>query len=217
MRSRLRNILVGLVVVLPAGTLLCGCTADRIDRLMASQNENIALREENTRLTKELEQAKVTIQNQSEQIANLNRLGPARFDELTKVGSVEFGRMTGGYNTDSRDGTDDGIDVYITPKDNKGHIIKVAGELQVQLFELTIPPRLIGECSFTAKELDSKWASRFLANHYYVRCPFKVTPTDKNITVQVKFIELLTGKSFVIQKMVSVELPSPQTTTCPAD
>jgi hypothetical protein len=212
MTSKYQNILIfGLAVM-----MLCGCEANRIDRLMASQNENIALREENARLTRQLEQTKASMEQQSEQIANLNRLGPARFAELTKVTDVELGRLTGGYNTDSRDAADDGVDVYLTPKDDKGHIIKADGELQIKIFELDDQPKLIGECSLSAKELASKWASRFLANHYYVRCPFKVMPTNKNLTVQVKFIELLTGKPFVVQKMVTVKLPQPTTASCPA-
>jgi hypothetical protein len=210
--SNLRYILLLSVV----GLMMGGCAADRTaDTLMACQNENIALSDQNARLTKELTQAKQTEQKQTEQIENLARLGPGRLENLTRAEKIELDRQTGGYD-ENGDKFDDGIAVYLSPRDAGNHIIKAAGELRIRLYELHREPKLIGECFLDAKTLNSKWVARFLANHYSVRCPFTKKPTDRNITVQVEFVELLTGKPFVAQKLVEIKLPTAATSTSPA-
>jgi hypothetical protein len=187
--------------------MFVGCAQNQAaDKLIKCQNENIALKERNEKLHKELISAQQTIRQQDQQIKNLEKLGPARIEELTRVDHIDLDRQTGGYD-ENHDGYDDGVAVFLRPLDAKGHTIKAAGSLRVKLFQLDgDEPKILGQCKFNAKEMDSKWVGRFWTNHYSVRCPFKTRPTSTHITAQVEFTELLTGKPFVAQKLIDIKL-----------
>ena len=193
------------VVVLAA--MLAGCADQTADKLIKCQNENFDLKERNEKLHKELVDAQQTIHQQNSQIENLEKLGPARIEQLTRVEKVDLDRQTGGYD-DNNDRYDDGVAIFLRPIDAKGHTIKAAGALRVKLFELDgDEPKIRGQCQLTADELSQKWTGRFWTNHYSVRCPFTTMPTSSNITVQMEFTELLTGKPFIAQKLIEIKLP----------
>jgi hypothetical protein len=187
--------------------LLAGCADQTPDKLIKCQNENIELKDRNEKLHKDLVAAEQTIRQQDQQIKNLEKLGPARIDQLTHVDHIDLDRQTLGYD-ENHDGYDDGIAIYLRPIDSAGHTVKVAGSLRVKLFQLDgDEPKLIGQCDFPADALSKDWAGRLWTNHYAVRCPFKTQPTTANITAQVEFTELLTGKPFLAQKLIEIKLP----------
>jgi hypothetical protein len=200
-----------------AACLAVGCAETREpNRLVECQNENLRLRKENDNLTRGLVQANRTIESQQRQIATLQKMGPERLKELTHVASVQLGRLTSGYSS-KHTPYEDGVAVYIEPYDSEGHLVKVAGSLRVRLFELQVePPRLIGELTLLAKELEKHWIGRFWTNHYSVHVPFQKTPASRHITVQAEFTELLTGKTFVAEKLVEINLPTTTTASAPA-
>lgn len=188
--------------------MIPGCAQNgAADKLIKCQNENIELKDRNEKLHKELVEAQQTIRQKDQQIQNLEKLGPARIEELTRVDRIDLDRQTGGYD-DNRDRYDDGVAVFFRPLDAKGHTVKAAGSLRVKLFQLDgEEPKILGQCTFTSKELGSRWVGRFWTNHYSVRCPFKTRPTSAKVTAQVEFTEMLTGKPFVAQKLIDVKLP----------
>jgi hypothetical protein len=187
--------------------MLTSCAQNQTaDKLIKCQNENIELKDRNEKLHKELVAAQQTIHQQDQQIKNLEKLGPARIEQLTRVDRIDLDRQTGGYD-DNSDRYDDGVAVFLRPLDAKGHTIKAAGSLRVKLFQLDgDEPKILGQCQYTSDELGKKWVGRFWTNHYSVRCPFKTQPTSANITAQVEFTELLTGKPFVSQKLIEIKL-----------
>ena len=194
------------LIVLAA--MLTGCAQNQTaDKLIKCQNENIDLKERNEKLHKELVDAQQAIQRQNQQIKNLEKLGPARVEQLTRVDRIDLDRQTGGYD-DNSDRYDDGVAIYLRPIDAKGHTIKAAGSLRVNLFQLDgDEPKILGQCDFTSDELTQNGAGRFWTNPYSVRCPFKTKPTSSNITAQVEFTELLPGNPFVSQKLIEIKLP----------
>jgi hypothetical protein len=187
--------------------LTTGCAQDRGPTPLAQCHQKLQqTQDENSRLTRQLASANQTIQNQSRQIETLSGFGAGRMAELIHVQSLQLDRLTGGYD-DNHDGYEDGIVVYLQPLDQHGHIIESAGSARVRLFELQQEPKLIGEAGFTVPELAKTWAGRLWTQHYTLRCTFKKNPTSPNITLQVEFTELLTGKTFVTEKLVTVKLP----------
>jgi len=186
-----------------------GCAGDgRATRQFIECRERVdKLEAENTRLTRELVDARQTVKNQAQQIQTLQKLGSQRLDEMNKVRSVELDRLTGGYD-DNKDKYDDGIVMYLQPKDDQDQIFKASGSVRVRLFELQgEKPRIVGECHYAPKELSKTWMGRFWTQHFTVKCPFSKSLTNPNITAQVDFTELLTGKTFVAEKMVTVKIP----------
>jgi hypothetical protein len=187
--------------------LMAGCAQDRGPTPLAQCRKTLQqTQDENSRLTRQLATANQTIQNQSRQIETLGGFGAGRMAELIHVQSLQLERLTGGYD-DNHDGYEDGIVAYLQPLDQHGHIIEAAGTARVRLFELQKDPKLIGEIKLTVSELEKSWAGRLWTQHYTIRCPFTKKPTSPNITLQVEFTELLTGKSFVAEKLVTVKIP----------
>jgi hypothetical protein len=195
------------MIVCLSMVFLSGCAQDRgPSPLSQCRTQLDQAREDNVRLTKQLAQANQTIQSQSKQIDTLQHFGTQRMAELIHVQSLQLDRLTGGYD-DNHDGYEDGIVVYLQPLDQHRHIIEAAGLARVRLFELQKEPKLIGEAVFTVPEFEKTWAGRLWTQHYTLRCPFARKPAIPNVTLQVEFTELLTGKTFVTEKMVTVKLP----------
>ncbi|MFB3891241.1 MAG: hypothetical protein ACE15C_04365 [Phycisphaerae bacterium] len=175
------------------------------EELVAATNENKRLSEQ--------------IAEQDKRILSLMALGDKRLDKLFHVKSVDLGSMTGGINTTGRqDAGDDAIKVYVLPMDQDGSIIKAAGDVKVQLFDLAAPPddNLVGECQWPVDQIGKFWSSGFFTYHYSFICPFKVTPKHAEITVRVEFTDYLTGKHYTAQKVCKIKLP-PAPETQPAE
>ena len=177
----------------------------------AQQSAQIDLqrcRRENLKLKAKIEQMQGTIANQQRQIETISRLGDKRLEKLFHIVAVELGRYTRGVDLDGKAG-DDGIRVYLRPVDRDGDVIKTAGEVKIQLFDLAAPDgeRLLGTYFFPVEQVRKHWRGGFLTYHYRFECRWKNPPAHDEITVRVEFIDYLTGKTFTAQKLCKVHLP----------
>jgi len=192
--------------------LLCGCPAagpSQLDQLVAQRDQG---REQVRQLQATNEGLQAMILDQRQQIKTLQALGDARLEKLYHVERIDLGQYTGGINTDDQAG-DDAIKVYLQPIDQYGSVIKAAGEVTVQLFDLAMPPQenLIGQYKWNVDEVAKLWSSGFLVYHYSFLCPWQHgVPKHDQITVRVEFVDYLTGKHFTAQKVCTIALP-PQT------
>jgi len=189
--------------------ILTGCAGQppKPNPLVECQNQVLKLKDENSDLKKQLSEAQLTIENQTNQIARLQGLTTQQFSEMTRLKEVRIDRLTSQY--------DGGINVYLQPIDRDGNIVKAAGSVRIKLCELQgDEPRLVGQITVKPEELKKEWIGRFWTNHYTIRVPFQKRPETQNVTVHVEFMELLTGKVFVSEKMVEVRIKP--TTTIPS-
>lgn len=205
-------------VLLAALTGGCQPTVEKVKYDRLNQQWIDALRE-NRNLVRQSEQLQTTIGRQNEQISQLLALGPKRLEHLYHVTAVELGRRSGGVDKDQISG-DDAVVVYLQPVDRHGHVIKAAGEVTIQLYDLANPPEenLIGEYHWTVEELGKTWAGGFLgSSQFSLTCPWTSGPPDHElITIRVIFTDYLTGRTFTAQKTTKVQLPSPAPQTQPA-
>ncbi len=195
------------VTILAGLVILAGCGAKK---------EGVAeLEGENLQLGRELRQAKETVAAQQdalrekdEQISNLLKLDPGqRLEALFVVDKIKLGRYTGGTNPDKKDG-DDGVRVYVIPQDQAGRTVTAAGSVEIDVFD---PEQkedsLVMSYSFTAAQAKEHWQGGGLANHYSFVCPWKERrPIGNEITVHVKFVDYLTGRSFTANKQCKVQI-----------
>jgi len=148
---------------------------------------------------------------QRKQIDSLQALGGReRLKRLFRVQRIALGRYTGGVDLDGKEG-DDGIKVYLRPIDADGSVIKAAGTVKIQLFDLAIEGKdnLIGRYEWTAEQISKQWSSGFMTYHFSFKCPWKASPpAHDEITVRVEFIDYLTGKVLTAQKLCKVNLPA---------
>jgi hypothetical protein len=101
--------------------------------------------------------------------------------------------------------------LFIQPIDADQHVVKCAGSLKVQLYDLANADgeQLIFEDSYDLATTRSLWYGRLWTHHFTIRCPWPADrpPEHQEITARVVFTDLLTGKSLVAQEVYKVTLP----------
>ncbi len=167
------------------------------------------LQEQNRKLAEDNRQLQSVVATQQTQIKTLQKLGEKRMEKLFHVEQIELGKYTGGTDIDGNPGHE-GIKVYLRPLDQHGSVIKAAGEVTVQLFDLAADPKenLIGRYHWSVEQVAKQWSSGFFTYHYSFLCPWKQSPGHDEITVRVEFTDYLTGRVFTAQKACEVKLPA---------
>jgi len=172
------------------------------------------LRVQDARLREQLAQ-------RDRQIATLQALGEKRLEQLYTIKRIRLGKSTGGADTDAKPG-DDAVKVVIEPIDQHGSVIKTAGMVKVQIFDLAAPKatNLLAESSHDPNTVTKHWVSGFMGGYFTFTCPLPAPPDHSELTVRAEFVEYLTGKTFTTQKVIKVDLPpvaETQPTTSPTD
>ena len=203
-----RNTWAAVCLLAGALALAFGCDAGR--QLGGPQQGVTDAQAELRRLKKANEELLATIADQQQQIDTLLSLGKERLEKLYRVQEIALGRYTGGVDLDGKAGHD-GIKVYVEPLDQHGSVLKAAGQVIVELYDLAADPKenLIGKYQWSVDETAEHWSSGFVSYHYSFECPWQpAPPRHGEITVRVSFVEYLTGKTFTAQKHCKVNLPA---------
>lgn len=188
--------------------LLIPACGDRGELVRISKDRD-AMRVERDRLKRNLEGRRQRIAGLERQVRNLRRFDAERPAQLFAPVKIEIVGRSGGANYDDIPG-DDGVTVYIRPLDADGHVVKVPGELKVQLLDNTQlgRPRVLGYCVFNdPRELRKMWYGRFGTNHYTAKCRFapgQSPPVDGRVMVSVEFTDFMTGKTLTAHRDVEV-------------
>ena len=151
------------------------------------------------------EQAKIV-----QQLRHLD--GDRGLDALIHVDRIEIERFSGGFD-DNGDGIDEGVRIHIRLFDQHGETMRATGSVQVKLLDVAAPSgqRDMGRMELTPQQLNALWFGRFLTKHYTVKVPWPAgvsSPPHEQITVNVVFTDLLSGRSFDAQRVVEVSLPA---------
>ena len=194
---------VGVILIWLGMTgLIVGCNGGK--KPPAETGVNLA--QENARLKRKITEQDKLILELKQQLARLRGLPAKHLEYLVQVSGIEFGRYTGARDKDN-DGFDDGIIVYMVPRDRTGDKIKAAGEVEIELWDLEAAEgeRELGRWHFGIEELPKYWLSLTLTNHFKFEldwAPGKA-PKHKNLTLKLKYTDVLTGKEFEIQKLIT--------------
>lgn len=166
----------------------------------ALQNQVDGLRKDNDDLRKANAALHAQAAANRKQIESLLDLGDKRLEKLYPVTALKLGSHTGGIDQDGRPGHD-AVKVFLEPIDQDGNVIKAAGEVTIQLFDLAAKDTLVAQYAFGVDEVRKHWSSGFLAYHYSFVCPWPQArpPQHDQITVRVVFRDYLTGKQFTAQ------------------
>ncbi len=146
---------------------------------------------------KKLEQDKERLQRQVNTLAGFpETVDAGRFYEL---GDVKLTKYTGLYDKD-KDGTCETLIVYVKPVDQDGDIIKAAGRVGVQLWDLNAngEEARLGTWTVEAEELRKMWFATMLTINYRLTfdLPPKAISAQGPLTVKVTFTDLLSGVVF---------------------
>ena len=184
-----------------AGCLLAfaaGCESNGTSR-MAMANEIEKLSGEKTELNRQIEQLKSEGGQLRKQIKVLSGLSKDELEDLYKLQRISIGGYTNFYDKD-KDGKKEKLIVYIQPIDQDGDIIKVAGAVEVQLWDLNSPQAnqaLIAEWDVLPNQLRKLWYAA-IKTHYRLSFDIadKIDSVAEPLTVKVSFTDYLTGNVF---------------------
>jgi len=164
-----------------------------------------------------LEEDAAALQNRNaalrQQVETLQGLGGKRKEWLFRVERIALGRYTGGVDLDGRPG-DDAVKVFVEPIDQHGSVLKAAGAVKVQLFDLAAAPaeNLIFEHTWPVETIHDYWSGGLFTNHYAFECRWDNPPRHDEVTVRVEFLDYFTGERFTAQKLCKVKPPPPPET-----
>jgi len=184
---------------------IAGCQTAR-ERKLSPAEKIQKLTEEKIHLTQQIQQSEAQNRHLKQQLQVLVGLGPNREPEsIYGLQKVTIGKYTNFYDKD-KDGKAEKLIVYIQPIDAQDDIIKAAGTVDVQLWDLNRPDgqAMLGQWHVGTQELKKLWFASLITINY--RLTFDVAPeitaSQEPLTVKVTFTDYLTGKVFEEQKVI---------------
>lgn len=192
--------------------LLCFCTlitagCEETSSRKSSLTEQVSLlKQEKKQLAHQVEQSETENEQLKKQIQVLSDLQPqVEPEDIYNLQRIKISRYTNFYDKD-KDGKKEKLIVYIQPIDANGDVIKAAGTVDVQLWDLNKAEdeALLGQWHITADELHERWFATILIINY--RLTFDITGIvdkfDEPLTVKVTFTDYLSGKVFKEQRVI---------------
>lgn len=170
---------------------------------------NIELRKQNDELqakikTLEGERAgdKATIASLQSGATTVPSLSQERVDELFTVTGLKLGSMTGLADLDPAKPGNDGLKIYVVPRDSSNDALKAAGAFTIEAFDLSAKEPRIGAWTFTPAQAKQHWVGLGWLYEYVLPCPLETMPDAKELTIKVTFTDALTQRVFTEQKVV---------------
>ena len=200
-----KAITVKTVNILLAGCLLVLIAGCENQKTKPAISETETLRQQNDELKKQLEICKTENAEKENRISTLTATGKASNEDIYDLKKVELTKYTNFYDH-NKDGKKETLIVYLKPTDSQGDLIKAAGEVNIQLWDLNQPESsaLLAQWDIAADKLGENWFSALLGTNY--RFAFDITDTVKDfskpLTVKTTFKDRLSGKTFFSQKII---------------
>lgn len=166
------------------------------------------LQQEKASLTGDVEQHRVQIEQLRAQIRDLSVLKDKQNNpyELT---TLRIAKISNFFDKDS-DGVQEKLIVYVQPIDTEGDVVKAAGTVSVQLWNLNNPngQALLGQWKVEPAELRKLWFNSLATTSYRLTFdrPDAVGVFSEPLTLRVTFTDYLTGESFRAQQVIEPKL-----------
>jgi len=203
-RLRLRRtaLIPGLLTLVVAGCV--NTTVQDYERRVARLEQTVSQKNH------ELVAQQATIDELHRQLQEGLKHLPANWSDKTFYPEqIKIDGLSGGEDYDGLPG-DDGVTVYLKPIDKAGDVIKAAGIIRVQLYDLADPPNrnLIGEYHFPIEESRELWYGKLMTYHYTLKCPWRTgPPAHTEITIRATFQDYLTRRIMSAQTTCTVRRP----------
>jgi hypothetical protein len=186
---------------------LAGCGIGT-ERKTPEQLQAEKLQQEKASLTGNVEQHRAQIEQLRAQVRELSALKdkPNNPYELT---TLRIARISNFFDKD-RDGVQEKLIVYVQPIDTEGDVVKAAGTVSVQLWNLNNPngQALLGQWKVESAELRKLWFNSLTTTSYRLTFdrPETVGVFSDPLTLRVTFTDYLTGESFRAQQVIEPKL-----------
>jgi len=209
--SKRRGSAARVVMAIVSLLVIAGCDSSR--RQIGIIREKEALQRTADRMLRELSAKDARIRQLESQVAYLQSFDPNRPVDIFSPVKIEIAGLTRGADYDGLPG-DDGVTVYVRPRDADGDAVKAAGSITVQLIDNTnlAAPKVVGVYEFDdAQALRTMWHGRFNTDHFSLKCPFPdgfSPPASRRLTVSARFVDFLTGATLTAVKEVDISFPN---------
>ena len=112
-----------------------------------------------------------------EQTGNLVRLAGVKINTL----------LSGGKDRDGQPG-DDLLVALITPHDEQGDLVKIAGEVEIEAYDMTRSgdDKRVGRWTFDSEQSAKAWHSGFVGAGLQFELPWQEIPTNKELLVHAR-------------------------------
>ena len=154
------------------------------DRILAYERQVASLREELVAARTESDQLR-------RELVALGKDGRQEATEpLSRVAGIQFNSMmTGGRDSDGSPGHDV-ITAVVAPHDKDGDLVKLGGELQLEVLDLTRSPeqQRLGTWKYTAEQARELWHSGFLASGFQVDLPIDSVPKSGEVILHARLV-----------------------------
>lgn len=140
-------------------------------------------------------------------------LTPEQADVFYRAEALKFNMLlTSGQDRDGKPG-DDALSVLLMPVDAHGDLVKLAGDVEMELFDMTLPAdqQRLGTWKFTIDEVREHWHKGFLAAGYLFQVDWQNVPVSPEVTLHARMI-VPDGRQFDTTTQVKIAAapgPSP--------
>ncbi len=133
-----------------------------------------------------------------EQTGNLVRLAGVKINTL----------LSGGKDRDGQPG-DDLLVTLISPHDEQGDLVKIAGEVEIEAYDMTRPgdDKRVGHWTFTPEQAAKAWHSGFVGAGLQFELPWQQTPANKELLVHAR-LKTTDGRQFDTNSPLRVVPPA---------
>ncbi len=135
-------------------------------------------------------------------------LSPEQADVFYRVEAIKFGMLlTSGQDRDGQPG-DDALSVLLTPIDAHGDLVKLAGEVELELFDMTrsSDQQRLGEWKFPIEEVREHWHKGLMSAGYLFQVDWQTPPASPELTLHAR-MTVADGRQFDATTQVRVTLP----------
>lgn len=196
-------VVVGLAPLLATG---CGIGSERKDPLEIKAQQ---IAQEKTDLMRDLQQVRAENKQLSEQIRALSVFPEDRPINPYKIDRIKISRYTNFYDKDN-DGKREKLIIYVQPIDADGDVIKAAGTMAVQLWNLNNlnGQAMLSEWRVDPNDLRTLWYDTLVSANYRLTfdAPQELDVLAEPLTVKVTFTDYLTGEIFRDQYAIDPRL-----------
>ena len=132
-----------------------------------------------------------------EQSGNLVRLTGVKINTL----------LSGGKDRDGQPG-DDLLVALVTPHDEQGELVKIAGDVEIEAYDMTRPgeDKLVGRWTFDPAQSAKVWHSGFVGAGLQFELPWQEAPQSKELLVHAR-LRTTDGRQFDTSSPLKVVPP----------
>ncbi len=191
---------------------LAGCVLPGSAEVVESELRQKELVEEE--LTAQLAQAQEELKVARNDAAGLraqlseNRqvaLSPEQADVFYRAEAIKFNMLlTSGQDRDGQPG-DDALSVMLMPVDGHGELVKLAGDVEMELFDMTLPAdqQRLGTWKFNIGEVREHWYKGVLAAGYLFQVDWQSAPVSPDLMLHAR-MTVPDGRQFDTTTQVKV-------------